>query len=301
MRKIVSWVLLGVGAFLLVAAVVASVWAPGQVKRAPIDTDSTTRLAGTAERLDASAGEVVDLDVRAVSITEADSNVSDDEIVVYVNTVCLVVDVPDTPDCGEPGTGEDADPNVINIATDVFATDRETGLAVNDPEYLPADAEPHEGLINKFPFDTEKTDYPFWDGVLDQAVTAQYVGETTIDGLEVYEFNYVVTEEPANVIGDVEGLYSMDKTIWAEPRTGKIVDQEQHDVRTLPDGSPLLDLRLSFTDEQVEADVADARDSLDSLNLLTRTVPIIGYVGGPLLILVGAGMLLMAAARSRRA
>ncbi|MFC6285667.1 DUF3068 domain-containing protein [Nocardioides sp. GCM10027113] len=301
MRKIVSWVLLGVGAFLLVTAVVASVWAPGQVKRAPIDTDSTTRLAGTAERLDASAGEVVDLDVRAVSITEADSNASDDEIVVYVNTVCLVVDVPDTPDCGEPGTGEDADPNVINIATDVFATDRETGLAVNDPEYLPADAEPHEGLVNKFPFDTEKKDYPFWDGVLDRAVTAQYVGETTIDGLDVYEFNYVVEEEPATVVGDIEGLYSMDKTIWAEPRTGKIVDQEQHDVRTLEDGSPLLDLRLAFTDEQVAADVADAEDSLDSLNLLTRTVPIVGYVAGPLLILVGAGMLLMAAARSRRA
>ena len=41
----------GLGAFLLVTAVVASVWAPDQVKRAPLDTDSTTRLSGTAQKL----------------------------------------------------------------------------------------------------------------------------------------------------------------------------------------------------------------------------------------------------------
>jgi stearoyl-CoA desaturase (delta-9 desaturase) len=45
-RKIVSWILLGLGAFLLVTAIVATVWAPDQVKRAPIDTDSTN-AAGT--------------------------------------------------------------------------------------------------------------------------------------------------------------------------------------------------------------------------------------------------------------
>ena len=48
--------------------------------------------------------------------------------------------------------------------TDDFATDRITALAVNDPQYLPADAAPHEGLINKWPFEAEKKTYPYWDG-----------------------------------------------------------------------------------------------------------------------------------------
>lgn len=297
MRKIVSWALLALGGFLLAAAVVATVWVPDQVKRTPIDTDSTTRLSGTAEKLNPTEGEVETLDVRAVSITEADSEASDDDIVVFVNTVCLVVDVPDTPDCGEQGTGKNADPNVITISPDVFAADRQTALAVNDPDYLPSDAVPHEGLLNKFPFDTEKKAYPFWDSVLKEAVTAEYVGTDERDGLEVYEFNYTVTEEPAVVTGDIEGLYSMDKTIWIEPRTGKIVDQEQHDVRTLEDGDPLLDLTLSFTDEQVQTDVDDAKDSVATLDLLTKTVPLVGFIGGPLLILGGVVLLVLGARR----
>ena len=39
-----------------------------------------------------------------------------------------------------------------------------SGLAVNDPKYLPADAEPHEGLVNKWPFEPKKKTYPYWDG-----------------------------------------------------------------------------------------------------------------------------------------
>lgn len=291
MRKIVSWLLLALGGFLLVAAVVATVWAPGQVQRAPVDTDSTTRLAGTAEKLNPSEGEVEDLDVRATSITEADSEASDDEVVVYTSTVCLVIDVPDTPDCGEQGTGDDADPNVITISTDVFATDRETGLAVNEGDYLPEDAEPHEGLMNKFPFGTEKKSYPFWDGVLKQAIPTEYVGTEDIDGLTVYEFSYSVSEEPAVVTGDIEGLYSMDKTMWIEPKTGQIVDQEQHDVRTLDNGDPLLDLQLAFTDDQVATNVEEAKDNVSSLELITGTVPLIGFIGGPLLIVIGLALL----------
>ena len=292
MRKIISWVLLGLGAFLLAAAVVATVWAPDQVKRAPLDTDSTTRLSGTAQKLNTGTGEIDDLDVRAVSITEADSNKSDEDVVAYVNTSCLVIDVPDTPDCGEPGTGEDADPNVVNISNELFATDRRTGEAVNSDEYLPEGTPEREGLQNKFPFDAEKKDYEFWDGILDRAVPAAYEGTDEINGLETYRYNMSVVEEEATVIGDVDGIYSLDKTMWIEPKTGSIVDQEQHDVRTLPNGDPLLDLRLSFTDEQVSANVDDSSANASSLTLLTKTVPIVGFIGGAICIIAGILLLL---------
>ena len=77
MRKIVSWILLGLGAFLLVTAIVAKVWAPDQVKRAPIDTDSTTHLSGTAAVVPTGDTNV---DVRAVSVTKSDSKKSTDDV-----------------------------------------------------------------------------------------------------------------------------------------------------------------------------------------------------------------------------
>lgn len=284
MRKIVSWVLIGLGGFLLAAAVVASVWAPSQAKRAPLDTDSTTRLSGTAAVVPTGDTNVP---VRAVSVTKADAKKSDGDVVVYVNFTCLVKDVPDTPDCGEQGTGENADPNVISVGEPtLFATDRNTGLATNEGNYLPEGTPETEGLVNKFAFDTEKKTYPFWDSVLKRTVDAEYQGTKTIDGLETYEFNYTVTDEEAEIAKGVDGTYSMDKTMWIEPRTGQIIDQEQHDVRAAGD-TTLLDVELAFTDDQVQANVDDAKDNIASLDLITRTVPLIGYIGGPLLIIAG--------------
>lgn len=297
MPKIVSWVLIGLGGFLLAAAVVANVWAPDVVKRAPLDTNTTTRLTGTAAVVP--SGDT-DVPVRAVSITKADADQSDDDGVVYVNFTCLVKDVPDTPDCGEQGTGENADENVISVGEPtVFATDRRTGVAVNDDRYLPDGTPATEGLVNKFPFDTEKKNYPFWDGVLGRAVNAEYQGTKTIKGLETYEFGYQVSGEPAEIATGVDGTYSMDKTMWIDPRTGSIIDQEQHDVRAAGE-TTLLDVQLSFTDEQVQTNVDDARDNIDSLDLLTKTVPIIGYVAGPVLLLVGVLGLLMGIQRRHR-
>jgi len=191
-RKIVSWILLGLGAFLLATAIVATVWAPDQVKRAPIDTDSTTRLSGTAAVVPTGDTNV---DVRAVSVTESDSNKSDDDVAVYTNYTCLVLDNPG-PDCGRRGTGDNADPNVISVGTpEAFATDRRTGVAVNDSKYLPDGTPETHGLVNKFPFDTQKKDYEFWDGVLSDTVTATYEGTEDVDGLETFKFNLSVSIE----------------------------------------------------------------------------------------------------------
>lgn len=292
MRKIISWVLLFLGAFLLVAAVIGAVWAPGQVKKTPLDVDSVTRLSGTATYI----GEPYD--VRVTSFTKTDAEASDDEVAVFITNTCLVKDVPDTPDCGEGGTGENADPNVINIGDDMFATDRETAEAVDQEGYLPDDVVQHEGVINKWPFDSEKRDYVYWDGILERGVPATYQGVRQIDGLDTYEYNINVVEEPATVSGTIEGFYSQDKTIWIDPVTGAIIDQEQSELRTDEEGNTLLDLDVSFTDEQVETNVDDAEENGASLELITSTVPLVGFIGGPILIIIG--LLLARGGRSRK-
>ena len=63
----------------------------------------------------------------------------------------------------------------MTAGTDRFATDRVTAVAVNDEKYVGVGAEPHEGLVNKFPFDVEQKTYPIWDGLLGRAVEATFV------------------------------------------------------------------------------------------------------------------------------
>ena len=103
MRKVIAGLLLGLGSFLIVAALTVVVWGSDAVKKTPLDTDSVTRLAGTADKLNPGTGEVESLDVKATSVTKADTELSDDEVIVFVNTVCLVIDEGDVPDCVDEG------------------------------------------------------------------------------------------------------------------------------------------------------------------------------------------------------
>jgi len=291
-------VLLALGTFLVVVGLMAALWAPGQVKRTPLDTDSVTKLSGNADKLNPETGEVENIDVQATSTTEADTEYSDDDVIVFENTTCLVIDdgSGNVPDCVP---ANDPEKRLVTASTDVFATDRRDATAVNDASYVPPSAEEKEGLVNKWPFDAEKKTYAYWDGILKEAVDAEYDGTETIDGLETYRYHVLIEDEPATVLTDVEGVYSQDKFIWIDPVTGAIVNQSQHEVRELPDGSTLLDMQLAFTDEQVESNVADAKDNGSSLGLLTKTVPLVGIIGGVLCLLVGAFLLF--AGRGRRA
>ena len=294
MRKIIAGLLLGLGSFLIVAALTVVLWGADAVKKTPLDTDSVTRLAGTADKLNPGTGEVESLDVKATSVTKADTELSDDEVIVFVNTVCLVIDEGDVPDCVDEG-----DDRLISATDDVFATDRHTAEAVNDPKYLPPSAEEKSGVINKWPFDAQKKDYSYWDGLLGEAVDAAYDGSESIDGLETYKYHVLVEDAPAEVVDGVDGIYSQDKYLWIDPVTGAIIKQTQHEVRELEDGSTLLDMQLAFTDDQVSANVADAKDSGRLLGLLTSTLPLVGFIGGAIALV--AGLFLFIVSRRREA
>ena len=284
MRKIIGWVLLGLGAFLLVTGLLATFWVPGQVERTPLDVDSTTRLSGNADKLNPATGETEAIDVKATSITKADSKRSDDNVIVFVNTTCLVIDEGDVPDCVD---ADDPQARLVSATSDIFSTDRYDALAVNGKQ-LPAGAEEKEGLVNKWPFNAEKKDYPYWDGVVGAPVTAEYDSSETLDGLETYKFHILLEDTPAEVLEGIQGTYSQDKYIWIEPRTGAIVNQTQHETRTLEDGTMVLDLNLGFTEDQVAGDVNDAKDNKSQIELITGTLPLVGFVGGILALLVGA-------------
>lgn len=283
MRGIVTKLLVFLGAFLVTVAILSLVYASGQVKKTPLDTDSVTRLSGEAQV--AGPDGIENTPVKAVSITHADSELSTGEVILFQNSSCLVRDPNgNAPDCV---AADDPSGTLLSASTSTFATDRRTAMSVPDFESLPADAAPVEGLVNKFPFDTEQKTYPFWDGLVGGTVDAVYQGEEDVDGLGTYKFLVTVKDQPIEIADGVAGTYNTEKTMWVEPRTGAIMDQQEHQTRILDDGSTFLDLNFGFTDETVAANIESGKDNAGQLALLTRTVPLIGGILGILALLGG--------------
>lgn len=281
MRRKVGAVLAFIGGFLVVLAILAQFYAPGQLMKTPLDVDTTTYLSGVAQLSDGSA--LVSTPVNAVSITHVDSAKSDDNVVVFANSSCLVKAEGDVGNCV---SSDDPQNRLITASTDNFATDRVSAIAVNDPKYLPADAAPHEGLVNKWPFESEKTTYPYWSGDLGTTIDAVYDRTETLEGLKVYVYKATITDASVDVAEGVPGILNSTTEIYVEPLTGAIQNQAVHREQSMTDGTPVVILDLAFTDAQLKQSADDVGPQVDQLNLLTKTVPLVGYlVGFPLLII----------------
>lgn len=296
MRTIVGRVLIALGGFLLVAGLVALVWAPGVVKKTPLDVDSVTRLAGEGGKVDTATGDISIGPVVASSITKVDTDASTDDVAVFVNDSCLMKDEGDVPDC----LGGD-DERLLSASTSLFATDRSTALSVDNGDYLPEGEVQPEGLQNKWPFGAEKKTYLYWDGTAGQAVAAVYDREQDVLGLKTYVYQVLVEDAPIEVAEGVPGTYSSDKEIYVDPVTGAIINQTDVQQRYIDDGPQALELKLAFTEGQQQTNVDDAESNQRSLNLVTKYIPIVGIGGGLLAVILGVLLVLREGRRSEDA
>lgn len=269
MRRNVGLVLAGVFGFFLMVGLLAQFYAPGVLKKTPLNVDSVTNLVGTVVYLGEERAPA-----KVWQKTRSIGDASTDEVVVFENFTCIMKNpdgtAPDAPVCLDEG-----DDRLVNAGGSRFATDRETGEAVNDPELTGSQGQ-QEGLVNKFPFDVEQRAYPIWDSVLGRSVEAQFVGEEVIDGLTTYKFQITVDNEPAEVAAGTQGQYSDDKTMWIDPVTGAIMAQTERQVRMVDDYTA-LDLDMAFTDESIAANVEDAKANGSQLSLLGN-LPWIAYL-----------------------
>jgi hypothetical protein len=288
--RVLARVLLGLGAFLLVAGILAVTWIPGTVKKTPLDVDQITRYEGQAAKLDPLTGAFDTKPAYAIRHTMVDSKKSSDSTVIMVENACAVFDTGGAKVCVNGN-----DPDLILATTDVFATDRVTALAVQDKN-LPPDAVPHEGLVNKFPFGAEKKTYPFWDGDVGKAVPIDYVGTKNLFGLDTYEYQYTIKDVPIVIAPDdpatpaddtIRGTYDNVVTVYVDPTTGSIVKSGQDQQQFLDDGTPAADVVLTQTDASVKEFVDDAKAAGQQLFILLTVLPIVGFVGGALCLLGG--------------
>jgi Porin PorA len=293
MRKVwPAWLLLGLGAFFLTAAGVSKFWATDAAERIPLDSYQRTHLTGAADKLDPATGKTTNMKVRITNITQVDDDLSNGSVIVFVTSTCVNQDVGDPADCLPK-----KDPRMISVSKLNWASDRHTAEAIDDPKYVTNDP-PVEGLTNKWPFYPEKRAYDVWDDTSKQATPATYIGKTTVQGLDCLQYHQVIDEVPIDLGNDIQGLYSLDEVYTIDAVTGKIINQQLHDVRTLADGgATALDLTAAYTPDTIDENVDYAKSSGTQLQLVTKTLPVVELIAGVICLAVGILLLL----RARRA
>lgn len=295
MRKLIAPALVGIGAFLLIVGILALLWVPGVVKKTPLDVDTVTRLSGEAAKIDPSTGGLEPRPIFAVNLTQVDSAASSDDIAVWSQRSCVAFGEErpcfDENDTNVVLLSED---DLVTVDSDIFGTDRVSAEGVAEADLpdtvVAAGGATTKGIVNKFPFDTEKKDYTYWDGTLARGVDAEFDRTETVEGVETYVFQVESAKESIMVAANTPGTYSSSKEIYVHPATGSIVKQTEEQQRWLEDGTQVLDLRIGFTDEQVAKNADEAQSNGSRLALMTTTVPLVGLIGGVLL--VAAGVLL---------
>jgi len=292
-RQVTGLVLCGLGAALIVLAPLLHWWVGPSLIKSPIGGNSVSDASGdNITYLDFAdpnkreqTGTVRSRDVyhsiaadstRSVAVYELDSEI------YYTDEPDLSLD--------------------ISASQERFAIDRKTGLAVADPkgkERIDTDTNnqwsKHSGLILKFPFGTEKKDYPFWDSqIRSSEYPMQFRGQETLEGLTVYRFEQNIPD--TDLSAQTANLhYASLRTAWVEPTTGVIVKGQQTVKITLgapsdPNKATVLDGTLTFTDQNIKAAAQKAKDGRAKVAMINVYLPLICLVLG--LIALVAGLLL---------
>lgn len=189
--------IIGLGAALLIAALLLSTYTIGRIKKIPLDIDTTLISDGTGSALDPASlsGDhfVVNQNVPLVQQQQisAESPSNADVVTLQVGTTLRRTD-------------KQKDTGLLLAMIDTVTLNRRTAMAVSSdtnpggsvqkPRIMD-DTKPatnvvlvHEGLNYRFPFDVQKKTYPYFDPIAQKAYDANYDGEEDVNGLTTYRF-----------------------------------------------------------------------------------------------------------------
>jgi Porin PorA len=291
-RKIVGVVLLGLGVFGLVLAVLLPTYVVSHSSKTPLNLNITQVSSGPAKLLDSTTGQTNSVNLRATRIVRTDSHASDSTDTTVDESLCIVLVIGDTPNCV---TSADPQHRLLSFSTDRVTADRKSGESVHVAKYnenVNGDTSArHVGLSYKFPINTKKQTYQFYNPDVKVAAPAVFKGTSKIAGLTVYEFESVTPTQKFMIQGIAPGTYDDTRTVWVEPQTGAIIKGVEHQVQTLDGGQVALDTTLTFDQSAIDYQSHYAKTKIDSLNQAKVLGPIVvGVVG--LLLIIGAVFLL---------
>jgi hypothetical protein len=299
MRRILGPVLVGVGCFLIVAALMIRFYAYPKLAVAPVNQNSVTRLQAedaTYFNTGTLSEEQTNLSVENQTLGDAEATEkAGGNIRVWYGSTSIRA----------------SDGSIISRSQELVPFDATSGVAVNCCDAYSETTEGdrqaanREGQVYKFPFNTQKQDYQWWDGTLGATVDMKYVEEDEVEGLKAYKFEASVPETklgerevPGSIVGSDEAsvmadtMYSNDKTLWVEPETGAVIDRNEHTVTMLAyDGENRVtatDANLEYTDDTVAANVDDLGSKGSQLGLARTTAPLVAGILG--VVLLGLGV-----------
>src|SRR5262245_20476895 len=189
---------MGLGAALLIAALLLSTYTTSKISKIPLNVDATLVSDGSGSSFDPASLNsdkfVVNKDVplsqqQQISV-EAPSNAQ--VVTLQVGTTLRRTD-------------KQKDNGLLLALVDTVTVNRKTAMAVSSesnpggavqkPRAIEDDqpptniALPHEGLAYRFPFDTEKKTYPVFDPIAQKAFDANYESEEDVNGLTTFKFS----------------------------------------------------------------------------------------------------------------
>ena len=330
---------MGLGAALLIAALLLSTYTKSNISKIPLDIDHTVVSDGSGTAFDpASLNEqnfVVNEDVPLVMQEQVtvESPANADVVTLQVGSTLRRTD-------------KQQENGLLLAMVDTVTLDRETAMAVSsesnpggavqkpraiENEEPPTNiALPHEGLSYRFPFDTEKKTYPYFDPIAQKAFDANYDGEEDVNGLTTYKFTQNVgfdgdgelvdpipyaslyddeadsrataparlwgieAEDPEEPI-TMTRYYAAQRTFWVDPVSGTIVKQTDRGYHyyareALEPEVTFVDYSVTTNEESIESQVSAARDERDRVALWGRILPITFTALG-LIALVGGALL----------
>ncbi|MCG7581806.1 MULTISPECIES: DUF3068 domain-containing protein [Mycolicibacterium] len=337
--RIAACGIMGLGAALLIAALLLSTYTKSNISKIPLDIDHTVVSDGSGTAFDpASLNEqnfVVNEDVPLVMQEQVtvESPANADVVTLQVGSTLRRSD-------------KQQENGLLLAMVDTVTLDRETAMAVSsesnpggavqkpraiENEEPPTNiALPHEGLSYRFPFDTEKKTYPYFDPIAQKAFDANYDGEEDVNGLTTYKFTQNVgfdgdgelvdpipyaslyddeadsrataparlwgieAEDPEEPI-TMTRYYAAQRTFWVDPVSGTIVKQTDRGYHyyareALEPEVTFVDYSVTTNEESIESQVSAARDERDRVALWGRILPITFTALG-LIALVGGALL----------
>jgi hypothetical protein len=223
MLRIAACGIMGLGAALLVAALLLWTYTTSRITKIPLDLDTTLISDGSGTALDPASfsGEhlVVDENVPLVSQQQIDveNPANADVVTLQVGTSVRRTDM-------------QKDTGLLLAIVDTVTLNRRTAMAVSDEthpggaiqkprsigdENPPTNiALPHEGLSYRFPFHTEKQTYQYFDPIAQKAFDANYIGEEDVNGMTTYKFTQNVGYDADGKLADpvkYPSLYANDE------------------------------------------------------------------------------------------
>jgi len=312
MKKI-SFVLVALGVFLVVAALLARFYVYERVAVMPSDVDmkivATTAPDEPATYFD--LAELEEVEGALENITRVRGNVEESEKLSESTGEDAVIW--ETYSCTGP-LGEDCLDDRLPMGGSLsgLALGAHSSEVVNwDGDYIESNNErkdnPATGYVFKLPFDVQPKSYLYWAGAINKSVPLEYVDEGDIDGLRVMNFVQDIPatktgtiDLPGSLVGSDEETVTGDQMVTVrtemavEPETGVAMNQTvEQDLYVTVDGErvlTLVDATLGVDDESVDNLIADYKPLSLALKALRLWVPIAGTVLG--LLLIAAGLLL---------